>query len=293
MQTALQQLLNSPPRTRIAAAAAPETAVAAITTPNAEVAADTYVDAVCASSASHAASAAHAPMFMGAKPKAMCLKAKPKAMVSVQTAVAADYVTDRKSPQKTTATYMPWEEQLARLPYGATDEARIANIEKLARKIDVVQACMKDPKTLPEPYRDAKKRLKFLRRELRADMEFDKSKLDKQFDIASHYKHSKFDMKPTRKDPATVSSSDGENEDKGRGNSRTPQQLPRPPPAHMLRFAEPSVKRQRTAVAAQTSMRSTDGTAVAASNFSEDDEVLRDAIDEHARMLTSQSVSRK
>ena len=65
VQTVLQQLLLSPPRTRIAAAAAPETAVAAITTPKAEVAAratpnkaGAYVDAAFASSASHAAPAA-------------------------------------------------------------------------------------------------------------------------------------------------------------------------------------------------------------------------------------------
>ena len=67
------------------------------------------------------------------------------------------------------AAYRPHDDNLARLPGGATDEARIANIEKLERKIDVVEKAIDNPTTLPEPLIDAKKRVKYLRRELQKE----------------------------------------------------------------------------------------------------------------------------
>ena len=67
------------------------------------------------------------------------------------------------------AAYRPHDDNLERLPGGATDEARIANIEKLERKIDVVEKAIDNPTTLPEPLIDAKKRVKYLRRELQKE----------------------------------------------------------------------------------------------------------------------------
>ena len=55
------------------------------------------------------------------------------------------------------------------MPEGATDEARIANIKKLEFKIDVVENAIENPTTLPEPIGDAKRRLKYLHRELQKE----------------------------------------------------------------------------------------------------------------------------
>ena len=109
------------------------------------------------------------------------LDAKPKAKIA-KTAVAAvnpeseaeDTLTDaceaegkdRKAKPNAKTTYSPFEDTLGALPHGATDEERGLNEKRLEAKRDVVQEAIDNPATLTESMRDAKKRLRWLNREI-------------------------------------------------------------------------------------------------------------------------------
>ena len=76
-----------------------------------------------------------------------------------KTAVAATF-EDR------TWGYCPCDDTLGVLPHGATDEERMLNKKRLQNKLDIVQEAMNDQATVTESMRDAKKRFRWLTKEI-------------------------------------------------------------------------------------------------------------------------------
>ena len=87
----------------------------------------------------------------------------------LETAVAANNARNDADDAQTRLTvakaYQPFDDgpSLDRLPADATDETRRVLKRRLEKKRDVVQAALQEPETLPEPERDAKKRLTWLK----------------------------------------------------------------------------------------------------------------------------------
>ena len=81
------------------------------------------------------------------------MTAKPKAKIA-KTAVAA------------VARYRPFEDSLEALGFHAADKERIANKKSLETKLDTVRLALKNPKSMTECERDAKKIVRWLRREI-------------------------------------------------------------------------------------------------------------------------------
>ena len=77
-----------------------------------------------------------------------------------KTAVAATFEEDN-------VRYCAFDEvSLKALPRGASDEERMSNKNRLQKKLDAVQGSMKDGDTMTESMRDAKKRAKWLTKEI-------------------------------------------------------------------------------------------------------------------------------
>ena len=82
-----------------------------------------------------------------------------------KTAVAATFEEDN-------VRYCPFDEaSLKALPRGASDEERMSNKKRLQKKLDTVQESMNDEDTMTEPMRDAKKRAKWLTKEIAKERE--------------------------------------------------------------------------------------------------------------------------
>ena len=82
-----------------------------------------------------------------------------------KTAVAATFEEDN-------VRYCPSDEaSLKALPRGASDEERMSNKKRLQKKLDTVQESMNDKDTMTEPMRDAKKRAKWLTKEIAKERE--------------------------------------------------------------------------------------------------------------------------
>jgi len=242
------------------------------------------------------------------------MTAKPKAKAAIgapQTAVAAD----RFAWYEATATYTPWGDDLARLPRGATDEARIANIEKLEKKIDHVQKAIEQPGTLPESIRDAKKRLRYLRRELKsekdifikrgatavaafrdiAEEEAEKKRREKELK-----EWIKYDKKQERARKKADEKADAQHrkrlppsEVQLRRERDDAADFKRKRGADQTAVAATAAASSQQPLPARSSEASTDGQQSAISESSGDDDELRGAVDKHVRMLASRSVSRR
>ena len=77
-----------------------------------------------------------------------------------KTAVAATF-------EECNVRYCAFDEaSLKALPRGASDEERMSNKNRLQKKLDAVQGSMKDGDTMTESMRDAKKRAKWLTKEI-------------------------------------------------------------------------------------------------------------------------------
>ena len=82
-----------------------------------------------------------------------------------KTAVAATFEEDN-------VRYRPFDEaSLKALPMGASDEERMSNKKRLQKKLGIVQESMNDEDTMTEPMRDAKKRAKWLTKEIAKERE--------------------------------------------------------------------------------------------------------------------------
>ena len=76
-----------------------------------------------------------------------------------KTAVAVTFEEDN-------VRYCPFDDTLGVLPHGATDEDRTLNKILLQNKLAMVQEAMDDEETMAEPMRDAKKRAKWLTKDI-------------------------------------------------------------------------------------------------------------------------------